>query len=746
LTAGAGFEKGWLAGYKKLLGGGSQGILMLSAHLPFSLKRSRARHLAPLLAAGALLYSGWAAALGLGDITTRSSLNQPFNADIELLDTAGIEADELAVGLASAEAFSRAGLDRPFYLNDLRFSTDFRGPRKVIHVTSSKAITEPYVSFMVQVTRPNGQLLRAFTVLLDPPGPASQVPPPLAAEAPLQAQRRNPAAQPAAAAAPRPAATQDKRYQVGPGENLWSIGKRLQAAGSPQTTTELVRDIKALNPGNAPLKAGQSLLLPDSAVLPGSAAAAPASPAAATPAAPEQLAATVLQNEQLQKDLSDLQARLQGLETQVADKDKQVAQLQTQLAEVKPAPAVAPAAAAAQAPVAPAAPVPTPVAVQPVGADDGFSLLTILGALAALLLLLALLLLARRRRLAQQPAAAEAQPSPLFKPAQAPVVAAAVAPVVAQPAPALQALVTDVAPRREAPAATDALDGASIYIAYGRFNEALGILREGLAKQPERTDLHVRVLEVLGQQGDAKGFAEEYAALQALGFSELKLEEIKARYPKVAAPAAAVVAPPLAEPEPLPVVIPVVPPAEPAPASPAPEPAADEFQLNLDDLSMDADWDLVSPFDPAPPPRAKAPEELHQAPPAVDPEFASNLKEFPEVFEMPDEQFLSDFADVEDEPFLQLEEDDGKKKDQDTLDNDFLDSFIADADLPELDALTVDFDSLESQQASAEKLDQAQACIDQGDLQGASDLLYELLREGDDSCKQAARQLLSQIA
>lgn len=720
---------------------------MLSEHLPFSLKRSRARHLAPLLAAGVLLYSSWASALGLGEINTRSSLNQPFNADIELLDAAGIDADELAVGLASAEAFSRAGLDRPFYLNDLRFSTDFRGARKVIHVSSSKAITEPYVSFMVQVTRPNGQLLRAFTVLLDPPGPASQVPPPLAAEVPAQAQRRNPPAQPAAAAAPRPAATQDKRYQVGAGENLWSIGKRLQAAGSPQTTTELVRDIKALNPGNAPLKAGQSLLLPDSAVLPGSAAATPASPAAATPAAPEQLAATVLQNEQLQKDLSDLQARLQGLQTQVADKDKQVAQLQTQLAEAKPAAAAAPAPAVTQAaPATPAPPVPTPVAVQPVGADDGFPLLTILGAVAALLLLLALLLLARRRRQAQQPATAEAQPSPLFKPAQAPVVAAAVAPVAAQPAPALQALVTDVAPRREAPAATDALDGASIYIAYGRFNEALGILREGLAKQPERTDLHVRVLEVLGQQGDAKGFAEEYAALQALGFSELKLEEIKARYPKVAAPAAAVAAAPLAEPEPLPVVVPVVPPAEPAPASPAPEPAADEFQLNLDDLSMDADWDLVSPFDPAPAPRARAPEELQPAPPAVDPEFASNLKEFPEVFEMPDEQFLSDFADVEQEPFLQLEDAEVEVKDQDSLDNDFLDSFIADADLPELDALTVDFDSLESQQASAEKLDLAQARIDQGDLQGASDLLYELLREGDDSCKQAARQLLSQIA
>ncbi|RMP46491.1 LysM domain protein, partial [Pseudomonas amygdali pv. lachrymans] len=42
---------------------------------------------------------------------------------------------------------------------------------------------------------------------------------------------------------------------------------------------------------------------------------------------------------------------------------------------------------------------------------------------------------------------------------------------------------------------------------------------------------------------------------------------------------------------------------EPEPAAQLDETAAaalnpqDEFQLNLDDLSMDADWDLVDPFD-----------------------------------------------------------------------------------------------------------------------------------------------------
>jgi len=158
----------------------------------------------------------------------------------------------------------------------------------------------------------------------------------------------------------------------------------------------------------------------------------------------------------------------------------------------------------------------------------------------------------------------------------------------------------------------------------------------------------------------------------------------------------------------------------------------DDFQLNLDDLSMDADWDLVSPFDPAP--TRKGGETPAEAAEPVDLEFASNLKEFPDVFEMPDEQFLSDFA--EEEPPVA---DDG-------LDDAFLDNFVAGADLPELDALTVDFDTQESAEESAQKLEQAQTCIDEGDLSSASDLLHELLREGDEAYKQAARQLLSKIA
>ncbi|WP_455921299.1 FimV/HubP family polar landmark protein [Pseudomonas putida] len=687
-----------------------------------------------LLAACLGAFAGQAQALGLGDITLHSSLGQPLNADIALVDAQGLVPADLSVALATAEEFARAGVDRSFFLNDLRFTPVLSGPNKFIHVTSSKAVTEPYVDFLVQLTRPSGQLLREFTVLIDPPGTVNLPPAPKFDDAPVSsiASAASSAASPVPApraSAPRapevlPPATQNKRLEVQKGDTLWSIGKRLQAAGTTTPPNTLARELRALNPGK--LKAGQSLLLPDSAVLPSAAPAVPVPPpaevaSAAPPAAAPQAdapnaAAPAPEDQALHKDVDELNGKLLTLQAQMDSKDQQLLQLQQQLAQAR----------AVSKPAAPPAPVAPAVPVTPV-VDDSSDIpwLPILGVL--LILLLGGLAYNRRRQAAAVEAAVPLAPvvdEVLIKPAQTGL------------APGLELAGEEPAsasPRRESGPATDAMDGASIYIAYGRFNEACAILREGLQKEPQRTDLRMRLLEVLGQQGDVAGFAEEERALLAQDFSAEKIEAIRGHYPKLQPVA------PVPAPEPPPAVAPpVVPVAVAALAAAAPlileKPAVaveplDDFQLNLDDLSMDADWDLVSPFDPAPARKAgEAPAE------PVDPEFASNLKEFPDVFEMPDEQFLSDFA--EEEPPVA---DDG-------LDDAFLDNFVAGADLPELDSLTVDFDSQDSAEESAQKLEQAQSCIDQGDLRSAADLLHEVLLEGDEAYKQAARQLLSQIA
>ncbi|MGC1331407.1 type IV pilus assembly protein FimV, partial [Pseudomonas sp.] len=237
-----------------------------------------ARLLAALLATAA----GQAQALGLGDITLHSSLGQPLNADIALVDAQGLDQADLSVSLATAEEFARSGVDRVFFLNDLHFTPVLGGDRKFIHVTSTKAVTEPYLDFLVQVNRPSGQLLREFTVLLDPPGTVALAPAPKFDDAPVSsiasaissASSAPPAARAAAphVAQPLPAATQNKRLDVSRGDTLWSITKRLQAAGTTTPPNTLARELRALNPGK--LKAGQSLLLPDSAVVPGTAAPA----------------------------------------------------------------------------------------------------------------------------------------------------------------------------------------------------------------------------------------------------------------------------------------------------------------------------------------------------------------------------------------------------------------------------------------------------------------------------------------
>ena len=55
-------------------------------------------------------------ALGLGDITMNSALNEPLNARIELLSATPEELDNLTIALASADTFERYGIDRPFFL------------------------------------------------------------------------------------------------------------------------------------------------------------------------------------------------------------------------------------------------------------------------------------------------------------------------------------------------------------------------------------------------------------------------------------------------------------------------------------------------------------------------------------------------------------------------------------------------------------------------------------------------------
>ncbi|MGK0271127.1 MAG: pilus assembly protein FimV [Cocleimonas sp.] len=108
-------------------------------------------------------------ALSLGGIESKSSLNQPFQGRINLLQTSPSEVQNLRIRVASPEVFNRVGIDRPAFLNSIRFRTAVQNGKPVILVSSNQPINEPFLNFLLEVSWPNGQLLKEYTVLLDPP-------------------------------------------------------------------------------------------------------------------------------------------------------------------------------------------------------------------------------------------------------------------------------------------------------------------------------------------------------------------------------------------------------------------------------------------------------------------------------------------------------------------------------------------------------------------------------------------------
>ncbi|PBP74986.1 LysM peptidoglycan-binding domain-containing protein [Pseudomonas syringae Cit 7] len=712
-----------------------------------------------VLAVSLLTCSTLASALGLGEITLHSALNQPLNAEIQLLETGGLSNEDVIARLASPEAFAKAGIERVFFLNDLRFTPVLRGDRGVIRVVSSKPVTEPYLSFLVQLARPNGDLLHEYTVLLDPATSAQG----LAATRSRNQQRSATSASESRMPVAPPAAVQGKHYTVASGDTLNGIASRLQGPGNKVSASQLADGIRSLNPqvfaagAGSALKVGQDLLLPDAAVLPS--AAAPAASAAAPSSKPaelqrtaEQLSAAAIENQQLAQSLEALKAQTQELQEQMSGKDKQIIALRSDLAAAQSAATPSAPATATPAPATPAAAPATPA--QPVAAsgDDSFLSLPILLAAVLIVLLLAAFAYSKRRQQRKDSAAPAVTPDdPLIKPAQA-----AMLPVFEVPAVAPQPVVQtpSPAPAKPSPAqrspgsAPDALDGVSIYIAYGRFTEAMGILRSALETQPERDDIRIRLLELLAEQGDGSGFVREEQAALEHGVDPQTIQDIRDRFPQLKAaevapvaavvPAVTVAASTLSfdksEPEP---ALYLQPEPEPKPAAQLDESAAaalnpqhtDEFQLNLDDLSMDADWDLVDPFD-SPPPRAKP--AAAPAPAEVDPGFSSDLTQLPEVFELSDEQFLSDFSEPEIvEPVEVI-----APSAADGLSDDFLDSFMND---------DADFDLLDLEEPPLSQINQAQVLIEDGDLESAREILQQVIDESDEEHQRMARELLASI-
>lgn len=696
------------------------------------------------LASSSVLCPGAAMALGLGEITLYSALNQPLDARIELVDVSQLEADEFKVRLAGEQAFARAGVERLYVLNDLRFTPVLQGRERYIRVQSNKAMREPYLNFLVEVVRPGGHFVREFTVLFDPPESSAyrQQAAPLAGLSPRFEQPDT-----ARISVPQvlPAAARGERYQVRRGDSLWLIAKRLQQAGSPLSIQRLMEGILALNPqafmggDSSRLLANVELLLPDEArpftpiespaVVAGTAIGRPtggvvevSAQAVATPGSVQQpipIPAEVKSVEQLQQRLdAELQAnqqqnaalmaqlqilsqQLNTLQQAVSQRDQQIAELQQRLQQTEPRPeSVVPKdVPVSEKPTAAAVPASASIGTETPSTRHWW--------LASSLLLAALAAagwLRRGKKRSRQDAAA-----PSITPATV-VQAPRVAQMPSVSAPAEQLI--PVVPVRN----SDALAAANVYIAYGNFAEARACLRRAVEQEPGRHELRLRLLEVLAQLGDEVGFKREFAVLQSIPECATPLARIREQYASLSAGKSAEVlheaVAPLNEASPL---------------------LEDDFKLNLEDLPLDAEWDQIEPFQ-AVRPASKGVEESSL--------IGSNLSELPEVFEMGHSELTelpqaferrasARTVTVEESEELAPWEREPVGK---TL-SDFR-SFEQDHDLSHL----------EGKREHLSQLNQALAYIEQGNLDEACNILNQLISDGSDDQKREAKALLSRIA
>ncbi|MCY1414328.1 hypothetical protein D9M71_297750 [compost metagenome] len=554
-------------------------------------------------------------------------------------------------------------------------------------------------------------------------------------------------------------------------------------------------------------------------------------------------------NAELKSRMADLQSQVDKLQRLIELKNNQLAKLQAEGATGAPGTATAPAMSAelapnpaapapadtapvAAAPEAAAAPVGQPVETTPAASDDQkFNellsnpvLLGLVGGGAVVLLLL-LLLLARRRKAQQaaekhqrmaralaeeQPFSADLDlpessfeglevPSPSVKLATAPTPAPAPAPVIApvvMTTPIAAPLVSPAAERSD-----DVLGQAQSHIDAGRLNQAAALLEDGVKREPQRSDLRLKLMEVYGQQGDRDAFVSQERKLVANGDNFAQVEKLKSRFPAMAllaagGIAAAAVAAELDAQYVKDLLLD-------EPQAPVPEPTP--FEDDLDsafDLSLD-DLDTIQPVAPAPAPvpepEVAALADLDEFPLDDDLSFESVLQQQTEIKENLDD--LSDFdldldlgaqpspAMLAEDDFL-LDLDEGVKDfpvaetpavpdvalDDLDLPADFdlslademstPDAFAAELDdvNAELESLSNsigeptfteadaaldgddEFDFLSGTDEAATKLDLAQAYIDMGDSDGARDILNEVVSEGSDEQKSEAREMLSRLA
>lgn len=144
-------------------------------------------------------------ALGLGRLAVQSALGENLRAEIDVTSLTPEEASNLHVRVAPPEAYRSAGVDYGAVLTATQVTLQRRSDgRPYLRVTSDRAVQEPFVDVILEISWPTGRLVREYTLLFDPPT-RNMAAAPSPAVAPVVTPPPAPA-QPAARAEPAPVA------------------------------------------------------------------------------------------------------------------------------------------------------------------------------------------------------------------------------------------------------------------------------------------------------------------------------------------------------------------------------------------------------------------------------------------------------------------------------------------------------------------------------------------------------------
>jgi pilus assembly protein FimV len=277
-----------------------------------------------------------------------------------------------------------------------------------------------------------------------------------------------------------------------------------------------------------------------------------------------------------------------------------------------------------------------------------------------------------------------------------------------------------------APETTDVIGEVEIYIAYGRFPQAITFLHNAIESEPNRTDIQLKLLEVFVQTEDSVAFNLQFEQLKLLGDSDAiaEAEALQQKIPGavedlgISMDATANITDPTDESIDIDV--------------------DEEVSFDLDDLGSETEDDSLSIEEDELDLDLDDDDELSLD---LDDDGATSLDlddddEF--SLELDDDGAISLDLDDDDELSLELD-DDGAislNLDDEELDVD-LDSEI---ELDDDGAFSLDLD------ADDNKLDLARAYIDMGDSNGARGLLEEVLKVGTEAEILEANELLEKIS